>query len=898
MQFEHREETSKADEHSSGETEAGAAAGLRVVLGGAGSGRRVLRIGADGKPVLDHSTIDYSKWEEWVKRPDDPASRDEEAERERLLEKAKDAAFERANPDFVRTFMSDMEQRKASRERRAAESIRRKDQGNDFFRRGETDRALGLYHESLRLAPFEVPTLSNLAAVYLRLQEADEAADFARRALFIDPHCTKAAFRLTLACRALGDFRGALEAITVACGQASSSSGAGGAAVSKGVVHEPALDEELQAEAARCAAAVRSSEAQTRSSGMGAGLATSSTSVPRALRALAEEVLAADTADLSDYHRGTALEACRVLTRSEALLPTAAEVKCEAIRASGLIRQCAVALRAAFSAAAAAAPQTVIGAGDAEWPSAFPAPSHHDALATEAVTLNSATHSAVTTLLCACCDASSAVADDLRREGVVLAALAAASSSSCPLGVLGDALEILGAVCRGPLGRWARRDVASFAEGAMPLRGLSLAVGRAALRLLTSRSEREVDGERVLAAAARLAMRLTPAKWVEADLAGKKLLGLVGEARLRPSDSSEARSLTDTLPPITHESGVDPTPSGWSLVPLLCHAVAICITRSILDTSILEAETLPDIVLALSHLSMHELLRPAFAAQVGPTRSASAGVSPTTKPVLGPLLDLLRLPVPASEVWERLRGSTLAALANAALDTPRVGEAMLTTGAVDVLLDFLLGRVAEPLTAAAAARKRETILPSWALTRRAALLLSRLATAERSAEYLQVPATVRRMVQALRQWNTTPSTDDRMASEDALLRCIAGVIHCAPVQRVVLDEDLLSLLQAILASRRDREKLRRHGIGIGNLARLITVLSQSPQARVVGSKVLALGLLDELERVMRDLGEHAARQNVVRCLASLAKVSDECATRMRTTGAMQIVLTLAREILK
>lgn len=68
---------------------------------------------------VNSSALDYSKWDRWVQRPDDPVSHQEEEARRAREERERDEAFERANADFCAQVKGDMEKRgQATREKR------------------------------------------------------------------------------------------------------------------------------------------------------------------------------------------------------------------------------------------------------------------------------------------------------------------------------------------------------------------------------------------------------------------------------------------------------------------------------------------------------------------------------------------------------------------------------------------------------------------------------------------------------------------------------------------------------------------------------------------------------------------------------------------------------------
>ncbi len=68
------------------------------------------------------SGLDYSKWDNWVKNPDDPETKMEKTLKEEAINKARDAEFEKNNSEFCGQFKDDMEKRRddtAAKERKS-----------------------------------------------------------------------------------------------------------------------------------------------------------------------------------------------------------------------------------------------------------------------------------------------------------------------------------------------------------------------------------------------------------------------------------------------------------------------------------------------------------------------------------------------------------------------------------------------------------------------------------------------------------------------------------------------------------------------------------------------------------------------------------------------------------
>ncbi len=70
------------------------------------------------------AVLDYTRWERWLKAPDDPVSREEAAAKQVEGSKVQDDAFERANPDFCAHVRGDVERRQSSEASQKHESDR------------------------------------------------------------------------------------------------------------------------------------------------------------------------------------------------------------------------------------------------------------------------------------------------------------------------------------------------------------------------------------------------------------------------------------------------------------------------------------------------------------------------------------------------------------------------------------------------------------------------------------------------------------------------------------------------------------------------------------------------------------------------------------------------------
>ena len=152
--------------------------------------------------------IDYSMWEKWI--PDDPVSLEELRQKEKEINKEKDAVFEKNNPEFCNNFIEDMKKREKSKLRKETTAEVQKQKGNRAFKKRDYEKALRRYQEALDEMPFLVPVLSNIAQCHLKLKNYDDTIEYCSRALFLKPSWVKAYSRRALAKRRKGMFQEAL----------------------------------------------------------------------------------------------------------------------------------------------------------------------------------------------------------------------------------------------------------------------------------------------------------------------------------------------------------------------------------------------------------------------------------------------------------------------------------------------------------------------------------------------------------------------------------------------------------------------------------------------------------------------------------------------------------------
>ena len=82
--------------------------------------------------------------------------------------------------------------------------------GNRFFKQRDYNTALTYYTDALKVRPYEVNTLMNIAQVKIKLQKFDDAMEFLSRVLYLDEDHVKALSRKAFILSEQGDFKNAL----------------------------------------------------------------------------------------------------------------------------------------------------------------------------------------------------------------------------------------------------------------------------------------------------------------------------------------------------------------------------------------------------------------------------------------------------------------------------------------------------------------------------------------------------------------------------------------------------------------------------------------------------------------------------------------------------------------
>ncbi|CCI43580.1 unnamed protein product [Albugo candida] len=136
---------------------------------------------------------DYSIWDHW--KPHDPASMEEEKEKEDCRTKLENEAFERNNSQFCDQFKKDLNKRQKSEREKQKSSQKWKAEGNAFYKRKQYEQAIDMYMKAIRETPFIAAILFNVALCHFRLDQMDDSIEFSSRAIFIDPQHVKALSR-------------------------------------------------------------------------------------------------------------------------------------------------------------------------------------------------------------------------------------------------------------------------------------------------------------------------------------------------------------------------------------------------------------------------------------------------------------------------------------------------------------------------------------------------------------------------------------------------------------------------------------------------------------------------------------------------------------------------------
>lgn len=139
-------------------------------------------------------STDYTRWSDTVYIPDDEATKEEETDKRKEVEKKQNEEFEKVNKEWCDEVKGDIKEReKYINEREEdAKSLRMK--GNKLFKGQKYHEAMSKYSEALKIAPYNMYILTNMALVHQNLNCFEKSVDYCNRAIHVDPKCTKAIF--------------------------------------------------------------------------------------------------------------------------------------------------------------------------------------------------------------------------------------------------------------------------------------------------------------------------------------------------------------------------------------------------------------------------------------------------------------------------------------------------------------------------------------------------------------------------------------------------------------------------------------------------------------------------------------------------------------------------------
>lgn len=152
---------------------------------------------------------DYSRWEQPV--VDDPATQAEQAELQAEKEAKENAEFEKNNPDFCGEFRADQLKRAAAAKDKESGANVLRLKGNRFFKAKKYSEAIEKYMASLKVQPYTVNTLNNIAIAHHKKCNYEDAIEFSNRAVYLDASHIKARCRRAASYRAVGNLEDALK---------------------------------------------------------------------------------------------------------------------------------------------------------------------------------------------------------------------------------------------------------------------------------------------------------------------------------------------------------------------------------------------------------------------------------------------------------------------------------------------------------------------------------------------------------------------------------------------------------------------------------------------------------------------------------------------------------------
>jgi len=163
-----------------------------------------------------HDANDYSRWDTYLQDLDDPIAREQKAILKKQKEDTEMDEFEKRNKEWCDRMREDMAGRKEKNESKKKRCERFRKEGNTFYKRKKYERAKLLYHEGLKLCPFDVKVLTNLSQCHWKQKQYEDTIEFASRAIFLNKTCVKALSRRAAAYRMIGHLNDAANDLNVA----------------------------------------------------------------------------------------------------------------------------------------------------------------------------------------------------------------------------------------------------------------------------------------------------------------------------------------------------------------------------------------------------------------------------------------------------------------------------------------------------------------------------------------------------------------------------------------------------------------------------------------------------------------------------------------------------------
>lgn len=869
---------------------------------------------ADGLPSAKRDAkemyrrgLDYDRWSSWT--PSDPASKEEEAKRQAEIDAEKDKEFEKLNPEFCEQVVDDIQKRKASNEEKASKAAKLKDKANGLFREGKYARAITVYHQALELKEWEVPLMTNLAMAHLKLGELDFAEDHCNRALLVNPRWVKAYYRRALVHEAKsppdleaavadlqkavdmepsnGDLVKELERVRTLLEESrfeaevlarAKAEGASGEAAPEPQRESRPVDPALTIKATIADAGDSGAAAATGGAGGGGGGASAAAAAVPAPKASpppptpateAAPSKAAATTPSPPSAPASSLSPFQLVDRVVGALRTleeGGEVSVDGVKAD--LRRLAAIL------------------DNAELRTYFRSTGGLRMLCTEFRTARRRQAGAE-----ASDDGASSGApgpfDDPQVQEAACLALGTAGMSAPNEAVIREYAGLEALVDTATDSRDDFLTVATAARSA-----LELVTSHEKSRVVVSRNIKLLKATLATVERCANALNTDATKLPDTGVleAGAKAASLVQIVALQQSSPRVIEALTGAVTP-------------------LLRLVAGATMHMLLDSTLMQSTTA-----ALANLAHHAPLRAMFARPI-------EGVGEV--PGVQALLALLVLPVPSSEGLTVVRGSAVAALSNAGLETAEVRQALCDCNAVEGLLAALEGKgaaaaaipeaaaaaaAAKPkargkkgkrgrggagsgaaAAAAAAAGKVEPLPP--VLAERCAALLARLTQQPDGLATMAKEKNLRRLVALLN--SSEIFGEARQRTEDPLIRCLAGAMTTPEQVAAVVDAGVLPRLGAILAEGLPDTKAR--ATALGNLTKCVITMTNEATNKYHGA-LLSARFVENLIELLKRAGAGPVRKNAAVALARLARDKD-CLAKIRELDGMKILMQLGRELM-